>query len=93
MAVSRAERWEERKSKVVAAFGSDEGTLRTVSRLFELMELAWHDCYGEITPPDKIVDDILICSAGSLEGLIDAIQLAVVDRRDLELWASDVRRR
>jgi hypothetical protein len=34
--------------------------------LLELTELAWHDCYGEITPSDEVIDDILACSRGDL---------------------------
>lgn len=92
VAVGRAERWEERKPRVIATFGSDNETLRSVSKLFELMELAWHDCYAEVTPSEEIVDDVLVCSRGTLEGLIDAVHIAVIDRRDLVLWAADLRR-
>ena len=77
---------------MVAVFGNDLDTLRRVSRLFELLELGWQACYGELTPPDDVVDDALVCSRGTLGGLIDAAQLAVVDRRDLQLWANDLRR-
>jgi hypothetical protein len=93
VAVGRAERWEERKPRVVAMFGDDAETLRRVSRVLALMEMAWHDCYGEVTPPESLVDDVLLCSGGTLAGLIDAAELAVTDRRDLILWASDLRRR
>ena len=76
---------------MVEIFGDDDETLRTVARLFELMEMAWHDCYGEVTPSEKIVDDVLLCSRGTLSGLIAAAQIAVVDRRDLHVWASTLR--
>ena len=39
-----------------------------------------------------VVDNVLLCSEGTLEGLVTAAHLAVVDRRDLEVWASDIRR-
>jgi hypothetical protein len=91
VAVGRAERWEQRKPKVVAIFGSDAETLRRVSDVLELMEMAWHDCYREVTPSDEVIDEILLCSGGTLGGLIDAARLAVADRRDLQLWADDVR--
>jgi hypothetical protein len=90
VAVGRAERWEERRPKVVATFGNDADTLRSVSNAFALMEMAWHDCYGEVTPPDEVVDEILLCSGGTLGGLVDAAHLAVIDRRDLRLWAADL---
>jgi hypothetical protein len=34
--------------------------------LLELTEYAWHDCYREITPPDDVILNILICSRGEL---------------------------
>jgi hypothetical protein len=93
MAIGRAERFRERKPRVVGVFGDDTRTLETVSEVLVLLELAWHDCYDEITPPEAIVDDVLLCSEGTLPGLIRAAHLAVVDRRDLDVWASDLRRR
>jgi hypothetical protein len=92
MAIGRARRLEERKPRVIAVFGDDAATLQSVSRVFELLELAWHDCYGEITPSDEIIDDVLLCSGGTLAGLVDAAHLAVIDWRDLKMWAADVRR-
>jgi hypothetical protein len=53
--------------------------------------MAWHDCYAEITPPEEIVDNVLLCSGGTVGGLINAAHLAVVDRRDLSVWASAIR--
>ena len=91
MAVGRAERFEERKPRVIAVFGDDETTLHAVSRVLELMEMAWHDCYEEITPPDEVVDNLLLCSGGTLGGLIHAAHLAVIDSRDLAVWASEIR--
>lgn len=93
MAVGRAERFEERKPRVIAVFGDDPATLRAVAQLLALLELAWHDCYAEITPPEQVVDDVLLCSRGTLPGLIDAVHLAVVDARDLSVWASAARKK
>jgi hypothetical protein len=59
--------------------------------LLELTEYAWHDCHGEITPPDDVILNILICSRGDLATMIGAAKLAVLDLRDLHLWAQDVR--
>lgn len=93
MTIGRAARFEARKPRVIATFGDDDDTLRVVYRVFELMEMAWHDCYAEVTPPENVVDDVLLCSGGTLRGLIDAAHLAVVDRRDLSVWASGIRAR
>jgi hypothetical protein len=92
MAVGRAERFEERKPRIVAVFGSGEERLRLVSEIFALMEMAWHDCYGEVSPPEEVVDDVLLCSGGTLDGLVTAAHLAVVDARDLRVWALSVGR-
>lgn len=92
MAVGRAQRFEERKPQVIAVFGDDARTIRTISQVLALMEMAWHDCYAEVAPPDAVVDDVLLCSGGTLDGLVDAAHLAVVDRRDLSLRAADLRR-
>jgi hypothetical protein len=91
VAVGRAERWAERKPRVVAIFGEDAEMLRSVETLFELLELAWHDVYGEITPSEQTVDEVLLCSQGTLAGLIEAARVAVVDRRDLLVWADALR--
>jgi hypothetical protein len=63
-----------------------------VSHVFELVEMAWHDCYAEITPPEEVIDDVLLCSRGTLGGLIEAAHLAVIGRRDLSVWASEIRK-
>ena len=60
--------------------------------LLELTELAWHDCYQEITPSDEIIDEILLCSEGNLGLLVQACRLAVEDWRDLSMWAEKVRK-
>jgi hypothetical protein len=91
VAVGRAERWAERRPRVVAVFGEDAETLRAVEKLFELLELAWQDVYNEITPSEQIVEEILLCSQGTLAGLIEAARVAVVDRRDLHVWAGALR--
>jgi hypothetical protein len=59
--------------------------------LLELVEMAWHDCYGERTPPDAVVEDMLVVSDGTLEGFVAAAHLAVTDWRDLRV-AADGRR-
>ena len=91
MAIGRAERFEELRPRVVAVFGHDAETMRVVWEVLTLLELAWHDCYSEVSPPEEVVDDILLCSGGTLGGLVTAAHLAVIDRRDLSLWASKLR--
>jgi hypothetical protein len=85
------ERRRDRQDRVFAVFGP--GRTEPALDLLELLELAWHDCYGEITPDESIVDDILVVSKGSMEDLIRAVRLAVTDWRDLKLAADDRRAR
>ncbi len=89
MAVSRAERRSERTPRVRAVFGPERAPFAL--DLLELTEIAWHDCYGEITPPEDVIDDMLLLSEGSIERLIQAARLAVADRRDLKVAAERLR--
>jgi hypothetical protein len=91
VAVGRTERLEVLRPRLVATFGRSAATLRLVGDALALLEMAWHDCYGEVTPPDDVIDDVLLCSQGTLDGLIAAAHLAVVDRRDLSVWAKSLR--
>ena len=88
MAMSRAERRAERTDRATLEFSPrSEAALD----LLELTELAWHDCYGEATPPETVVDDIFVVAKGSLADLIHAARLAVTDFRDLRMSADQVR--
>lgn len=87
MAVGRAERREQRTSRFEEVFGE---RAETALDLFEILELAWHDCYGEVSPPSTIEDHILVVSEGTMGGLIGACRLALQDWRDLSLRASDL---
>jgi len=91
MAVGRAERRKERQPRIVAVFGNDEGQLAL--DLLDIVELAWHDCYGEVTPPPSVIEDMLALSDGTIGGLIQAALLALTDRRDLSVAAEDRRGR
>ncbi len=84
---SRASRREQRRASVEAAFGSNADAALDV---LELTEFAWHDCYGEVSPPDEVVEDILTVSQGRLDGLAHAARLAVEDFRDLRLQAQAI---
>ena len=89
MAVSRADRRRDREPKVRLTFGDrDAGHALD---LLELLEYAWHDCYDEVSPPEDIIEDILVVSEGSLAGLIAAAHLALTDWRDLKVAVAVVR--
>jgi hypothetical protein len=89
MAISRAERRAGRIARVVAIFG--DALAASVLDLLKLTELAWHDCYGEITPSEEMVDDILLCSKGELAQLIRVARQAVSDWRDVKVAAAEIR--
>jgi hypothetical protein len=58
-----------------------------------LLDLAWHDCYGEQSPPDQVIEDIWVVADGELGALISAAHLAVIDFRDLRVNADEMRAR
>ena len=89
MVSGRASRRAAREALVVTGFGSDRSA--AALDLLELVELAWHDCFGEITPPDEVIDDILVVAGGDLASLVRAARLAVEDWRDLRVAADRVR--
>ena len=89
MAVGRAERRREREPRFAAVFGEQQAPVAL--DLFDLFELAWHDCYGEVTPSPGVVEDMLTLSDGTIGGLVQAALLAVTDWRDLSV-AADTRR-
>lgn len=60
---------------------------------FELLELAWHDCYGESSPPEEVIEDVWLVADGDLARLVSAAHLAVTDFRDLRLNADSLRAR
>jgi hypothetical protein len=49
--------------------------------LLELLELAWHDCYADVSPSDEVFEDVWIVSEGQLPKLVQAARLAVEDDR------------
>lgn len=89
MAVTRADRRRQRQDVVLETFEPSHAEI--VLDLLELMEFAWHDCYGEVSPDDSVIADVLLVSDGSIEGLIRPVRLAVIDRRDLQVAAEDRR--
>lgn len=88
VAVGRAQRLAERQARFREVFGAKA---KIALDLTEVLEYAWHDCYGELTPPDEVIEDILICSQGSVEEMIGVVRLAITDWRDLRLWADGLR--
>lgn len=88
MAVGRAERRAERRTKVAVLFA--DRTDRALD-LLELLEMAWHDSYEEISPPEEVIDDVLLLSEGNLRSLIRWTRLAVTDWRDVRVEADKVR--
>lgn len=89
MARSRAERRSERRPRAVAEFGDDaEGVLDAL----ELTEFAWHDCFGDATPPDAVIDDIFTVARGNVTAFVRAARLAVEDFRDLRMAAGSAQR-
>ena len=88
--IGREARRTSRRTRVEAVFGS--GDTPSVLDLLELIEMAWHDCYGEVSPSEEIIDDILTVSEGDWDRLASAARLAVVDRRDLRIAAETIRR-
>lgn len=85
MAISRAERRREREPQIIAVFGDEQS--HVALDLLDVFELAWHDCYGAVTPPEGVLEDMLIVSGGTIEGLVQAALLAVTDWRDLKVAA------
>ncbi len=85
---SRGDRREERRARFDALFGKSADAALD---LLELTELAWHDCYGDVSPPDGVIEDILAVSEGRIDLLARSARLAVEDFRDLRVQADAVR--
>ena len=88
VAIGRRERRAERRAAFVEVFGAQADVALD---LLEVVELAWHDVYGDITPPREVIDDLLACSGGRLDDLVRAAHLGLTDWRDLRMMAADLR--
>lgn len=88
MTGGRAQRRTERRNKVAVLFA--DRTDRALD-LLELLEMAWHDTFNEVTPPESVIDDILLLSQGNIRLLIRWARIAVADPRDLRVAADDAR--
>ena len=67
------------------------GDVEAALDLLALVDLAWHDCYGESSPPEGVLDDMLLMADGDMGRLARFGRLAVIDFRDLRV-AADERR-
>ena len=88
--ISRRDRRDADRGRAALEFGADADAPLD---LLDLLELAWHDCFGEITPPAEVVDDVWVVAEGHLGRLASAARLAVIDWRDLRVEADAVRSR
>lgn len=88
MVSTAANRRSDRSQRASELFGSKaEAALDALA----LVDLAWHDCYGEANPPDLVLADIWDVCKGDLAQLVAAAHLAVIDFRDLRVWADRTR--
>jgi hypothetical protein len=86
MLKSAEDRRRDRNHRAIEMFGHQA---RAALDALALLDFAWHDCYGQATPPDKVIEDIWTVANGDLGRLISAAHLAVIDFRDLRLNAED----
>jgi hypothetical protein len=90
MVTSRADRRRARSERAAEVFGRQaDAALDALA----LLDFAWHDCYGEPSPSDPVVEDIWVVADGDLGRFVSAVHLAVLDFRDLRMSADEVRRR
>ena len=88
MVVARAQRRQVHRPRFEQEFGHDATVALDV---VDLAERAWHDSYGELTFPDKILEDLLLVAGGNIRELVAAACLAVTDSRDLQVAADELR--
>jgi hypothetical protein len=88
MVIGSAARRSNRRPRATSAFGERaEAALDVLA----LLDLAWHDCYGETSPPDQVIEDIWVVADGDLAQFIYAAHLGVIDFRDLRMSANHKR--
>ena len=88
MATSAADRRKERAEQAARVFGEQADAALDA---LELLDLAWHDCYGESAPPQRVVEDVWVVADANLARFVSAARLAVIDFRDLRLNADALR--
>jgi hypothetical protein len=89
VAIGRDERRAERRTRLSTVFAA--GCLDAALDVLDLMDLAWHDCYGEVAPPASVLEDMLCLAEGDLGMFVRHARLAVIDSRDLRV-AADAKR-
>jgi hypothetical protein len=87
--MSRDDRRVARRHRAEAAFGHQAGAALDA---LALLDLAWHDCTNEESPPDEIIEDIWDVADGDLSAFISSAYLAVLDFRDLRMNALSKRK-
>lgn len=88
MVTSSADRERARSQRATDVFGKHaDAALDALA----LLDFAWHDCYAEPSPPETIMQDIWEVSGSNLAHFIVAAHLAVIDFRDLRVWADEHR--
>lgn len=88
MVIGKADRRRDRSPRATDVFGSQATAALDA---LALLDLAWHDCYGDPCPPEQVVEDIWVVANGDLAQFISAAHLAVVDFRDLRMAANEMR--
>ena len=61
--ISRRERRDADRGRAALEFGADADAALD---LLDLLELAWHDSHGDVTPPAQVVDDVWVVADGNL---------------------------
>jgi hypothetical protein len=69
MGIGRAARRAGHELVVQEFFGLDRAAALD---LLELLELTRHDCYGDVTPPDDVIDDVVVVAHGDVASLARA---------------------
>lgn len=88
MVIGEADRRRSRSPRATGVFGSQAAAALDA---LALLDMAWHDCYGETCPPEQVIEDIWLVANGDLAQFISAAHLAVIDFRDLRMSANEMR--
>jgi hypothetical protein len=89
MVAGSADRRGSRSPRAADVFG---GHADAALDALALLDFAWHDCFGESTPPEQVIEDVWVVANGDLAQFVSAAHLAVIDFRDLRMNADEIRR-